>query len=139
MGHTIELFQEHSQADGDTSHTCPPTWTSRSPQRESLPEAKPSPAEIPFRLRLAGNLLRVLFVGTLLVVIGRVSLPQSESIWSAYETPGDLLRMALGLGVGLWILLHIFMPPDDAEGYRTWIYVGLVIAPFALALAVWIW
>jgi hypothetical protein len=83
--------------------------------------------------------VRALFIGTLLVVIARVSLPQSESIWSAYETPGDLLRMALGFAVGLWILLHIFMTHHDAEGYRTWIYLGLIIAPFALALAIWIW
>jgi len=73
------------------------------------------------------------------VVIARVSLPQSESIWSAYETPGDLIRMALGFAVGLWILFHLFMPPKDAEGYRTWIYLGLIVAPFALALAIWIW
>ena len=29
----------------------------------------------------------------------RVSLPQSETIWTAYETPGDLVRLWLGIGV----------------------------------------
>src|SRR5262249_31411272 len=139
MGHTIGLCREPSEANAETRQTCPVTRTSRFPLRESLPDTKPAAPEIPLHLRVAGNLLRVLFIGTLLVVIGRVSLPQSESIWSAYETPGDLLRMGLGFGVGLWILLHIFMPPDDAEGYRTWIYVGVLVAPFALALAFWIW
>jgi hypothetical protein len=137
MPHTIGLLREPAHAE--TRPLCPPTRTTQFPRRESLPDAKPSPPEIPLRLRIAGNLVRVLFIGTLLVVIARVSLPQSESIWSAYETPGDLLRMALGFAVGLWILLHIFMPPEDAEGYRTWIYLGLLIAPFALALAIWIW
>jgi hypothetical protein len=42
----------------------------------------------------------------------------------------------LGVAVGLWILLHLFMLPKDAEGYRTWVYLGLIIAPFALALAI---
>src|SRR5262249_52103048 len=135
MGHTIGYFPRlrfGRDAHAGTRQTCPPTRTNRFPRRESLPDAKRQAPEIPLRLRLAGNLLRVLFIGTLLVVIARVSLPQSESIWSAYETPADLIRMALGLAVGVWILLHLFMPPADAEGYRTWIYLGLVVAPFAL-------
>ncbi len=69
----------------------------------------------------------------------RVSLPQSESIWSAYETPGDLIRMALGFAVCLWIIIHLFMLPKDAEGYRTWVYLGLVAAPLAVAFAVAVW
>jgi hypothetical protein len=31
------------------------------------------------------------------------------------------------------------MLPKDAEGYRTWVYLGLVVAPFALAIAIAIW
>jgi len=72
-------------------------------------------------------------------VTARVSLPQSESIWSAYETPGDLIRMALGFAVCLWIIIHLFMLPKDAEGYRTWVYLGLVAAPLAVAFAVAVW
>jgi len=74
-----------------------------------------------------------------LAVTARVSLPQSESIWSAYETPGDLIRMALGFAVCLWIIIHLFMLPKDAEGYRTWVYLGLVAAPLAVAFAVAVW
>jgi hypothetical protein len=75
----------------------------------------------------------------LLAVIIRVSSPQSETIWSAYETPDDLVRMALGLAAGVWILVHLFIPPKDAAAYRTWFYLGLVLLPFAAICAFVIW
>ena len=84
-------------------------------------------------------MLRTLFIAAMVVVTVRVSIPQSESIWSAYETPGDLIRLALGFAVCLWILMHLFMPPKDAEGYRTWLYLGLAAVPFALIIAMAIW
>jgi hypothetical protein len=72
-------------------------------------------------LRIAGIVLRSIFLCALLVVTVWVSLPQNESIWSVYETPGDLVRVALGFIVCVWILFHLFMLPKNAEGYRTWI------------------
>ena len=90
-------------------------------------------------LRMLAILLRAVFIATLLVVTARVSFPQSESIWSAYETPGDLVRLALGFAVGVWILVHLFMLPKDPEAYRTWIYLGLIVAPFALWVAIATW
>jgi hypothetical protein len=100
------------------------------------PENGSPKAKVSVSLRIGAIVLRALFIGALLVVVARVSTPQNESIWSAYETPGDLIRLALGVVVGLWILLHLFMLPKDPEGYRTWVYLGLIIAPFALALAI---
>ena len=47
------------------------------------------------RLRLVGPVLRILLVSILLVLTVRVSSPQNETIWSAYETPGDLIRVIL--------------------------------------------
>jgi hypothetical protein len=41
--------------------------------------------------------------------------------------------------VCLWIVVHLFMLPKDAEGYRTWVYLGLVLAPLAWAAAIAIW
>ena len=72
-------------------------------------------------MRIAGIVLRSIFLCALLVVTVWVSLPQNESIWSVYETPGDLVRVALGFIVCVWILFHLFMLPKDVEGYRTWI------------------
>jgi TRAP-type C4-dicarboxylate transport system permease small subunit len=72
-------------------------------------------------LRIAAILLYAIFIGILLAVTMRVSSPQSESIWSVYETPGDLIRLALGLGVCLWILFHfscfLRMLKDIGRGY----------------------
>jgi hypothetical protein len=31
------------------------------------------------------------------------------------------------------------MLPKDAEGYRTWVYLGLVVAPLAAAVAFVLW
>jgi hypothetical protein len=96
-------------------------------------------ASIPMGLRILAIVLRALFIGALMVVTLRVSSPQSESLASVYETPGDLIRLALGFAVCLWIVIHLFMLPSTAEGYRTWLYLGLVVAPLALAVAIAIW
>jgi TRAP-type C4-dicarboxylate transport system permease small subunit len=98
-----------------------------------------SESTIPMGLRIVAMLLRALFIGALVVVTVRVSSPQSETIWSVYETPGDLIRLALGFAVCLWIVIHLFMLPKTAEGYGSWVYLGLVVAPLALAAAIAIW
>ena len=113
--------------------------TTEESRQELSPETNSAQADIPISLRIGAIVLRALFIGALLVVVARVSTPQNESIWSAYETPGDLIRLALGVAVGLWVLLHLFMLPKDPEGYRTWVYLGLIIAPFALALAIFMY
>jgi hypothetical protein len=69
-------------------------------------------------LRILAIVLRALFIGALVAVTVRVSSPQSESLASVYETPGDLIRLALGFAVCLWIVIHMFMLPRTAEGYR---------------------
>jgi len=45
----------------------------------------------------------------------------------------------LGVAVCLWIVLDLFMLPRTAEGYRSWVYLGLVVAPLAWAVAIAIW
>jgi hypothetical protein len=113
--------------------------TTEGPPQGESPNVGIPASHIPARLRIAGILLRALFIAVLLAVTVRVSSPQSENIWTVYETPGDLIRLALGFGVCLWVLFHLFVLPKDAEGYRTWIYLGLIVAPFALTLAFAIW
>jgi hypothetical protein len=90
-------------------------------------------------LRILAIVLRALFLGALVAIVVRVSSPQSETIWSVYETPEDLIRLALGAAMCLWIVVHIFMLPKTAEGYRFWAYLGLVLAPLALAVAIAMW
>jgi hypothetical protein len=91
------------------------------------------------RLRLVGLVLRILLVSILLVLTVRVSSPQNETIWSAYETPGDLIRVILGAVACLWIVVHLFMLPKDPEAHRTWVYLGLVAVPFALICLIAVW
>jgi len=87
---------------------------------------------IPLRLRISSLVLRAVFIVLLLVVTLRVSMPQNETVWTAYDTPGDLVRMALGFAVCVWLIIQLFIFPKDAEAYRTWLYVGLVGVPFTL-------
>jgi len=102
-------------------------------------DAKPSAHDISPRLKLAGSVVRGVFMCLLLVVILRVSRPQSETIWTAYDTPADLARLALGLAACAWIIVHLFRPPRDVSAYRTWLYLGLVAVPFAVICAVLVW
>ncbi|MGC1778598.1 MAG: hypothetical protein WBB34_11670 [Xanthobacteraceae bacterium] len=90
-------------------------------------------------LRIAATTLRAIFIFTLLAVTVRVSLPQSETIWSAYETPDDLIRMLLGLSLCIWFLALLFRGPRDARGLRTWLYLGLFAEPFVLVCLYAVW
>jgi hypothetical protein len=86
-----------------------------------------------------GNALRVAFIVSLLVLTVRVSMPQNETIWTAYDTPGDLVRLALGFAVCAWVAIQLFRPPKDANGYRMWTYFGLIGVPFAVICLFAIW
>ena len=94
---------------------------------------------MPAHLRILGGVLRALFIGIVLAVVLHVSQPQSESVWSVYETPGDLVRLLLGVALAVWIVFHLFMLPKDAGGYRTWVYLGLALVPLGLLCAVAVW
>jgi TRAP-type C4-dicarboxylate transport system permease small subunit len=105
-----------------------------SPSDTQLPAAG-----VPGWLRLAGQILRAAFLITLVVLTYRVSLPQNETIATAYDTPNDLLRLALGFAVCVWLVMQLFRAPRDAAANRTWFYVGLAAVPFTLVCLVYIW
>src|SRR5215471_3857795 len=106
---------------------------------EAPPEARRDRTKVPILVRAAGLILRAIFLCTLIAIAIRVSAPQSETIWSAYETPGDLVRLVLGLAVAIGIVIQLFRPPKDAHAYRTWAYLGIVLAPLAVAVAIAKW
>jgi hypothetical protein len=110
-----------------------------SPMADGRPDADRRTTEVPVLVRTAALILRAVFLGALIVLALRVSAPQSETIWSAYETPGDLIRLAMGVAVALGILIHLFKPPRDAHALRTWAYLGLFLAPAAVAITVVTW
>ena len=106
----------------------------------SLPDTQAPPSSsVPAWLRFAGLTLRTLFILALIVLTYRVSLPQSETIATAYDTPGDLIRLALGFAVRLWLLFQLFQIPRDADGFRTWFYLGLAAVPFTLVCLAYVW
>ena len=100
--------------------------------RSETPDAKLPVANVSSVLRIAAIVLRTILICILLTLTVRVSLPQSETIWTAYETPADLIRFCLGLALCVWFIFQFFHGPTDAQGYRTWLYLGLVAVPFAL-------
>ena len=105
---------------------------------EHPPEAKLS-NDVSHALRVAAIVLRTLFIVLVLVLTLRVSLPQNETIWTAYDTPADLVRLLLGLGVCAWLAYQLFQVPHDAGSSRTWFYLGLVAVPFALITLFAVW
>src|ERR1700733_11343317 len=107
--------------------------------RLETPEAKLPIAPISSGLRIAALVLRTIFIATLWALTVRVTLPQSETIWTAYETPADLIRFCLGLALCVWFLFQFFHGPTDVQGYRTWLYLGLVAVPFALICLFAVW
>ena len=99
----------------------------------------PMAPEVSSRLQWTAIILRAAFIGLLMVLILRVSQPQSETVWSAYETTGDLVRLVLGLGACLWMGIQAFSFPKDTDAHRIWLYLGLIGVPAALLLIAITW
>ena len=116
-----------------------PIGAAERPQRAIPFGARMPASDLPTLLHIAGLILRALFMAALVLITWRVSLPQSTSIWTAYETPGDLMRMVLGLAVCVGIVIQLFKSPYDAQRYRTWLYLGLAAVPFAWICLVAVW
>ena len=95
--------------------------------------------EIQKSLRIASLALRAIFIVLLVVVIMHVSMPEISTIWTAYQSPSDLVRIALGLGASIWIGRQLFLVPKDAHAYRTWLYLGLAAVPFTMIIIAGIW
>ena len=107
---------------------------------ENLPDRESAdPKEISPRLRAAGIAFRAVFIACLVVLTVRVSMPQSEAIWTIYDTPWDLVRLALGIAVCVGIVVQVLRMPLDANGSRTWLYLGLAAVPFTLILIFAVW
>ena len=101
--------------------------------------AKKTHSKIPVHLWIGGFVVRALFLMVLVVLTARVASPQIERLSSLYETPGDLIRVGLGLAVCAWLVVNIFILPKDAEAYRTWLYLGVAILPLSVLCAFVVW
>jgi len=118
-----------------------PVETAEMDQTDGLSDALApiATSKISTSLRVAAVLSRTLFICMLVVVTLRVSMPQSETIWSSYETPPDLIRVLVGLIASLWLVAQLFRAPQDVDGCRTWLYLGLAAIPIALACLLVVW
>ena len=86
-----------------------------------------------------GLTVRSIFIALLILITARVASPQMEHIWAIWETPSDLVRVAIGFAVCLWLAVHLFILPKDAGGFRTWLHLGVVILPLSVLCAFAIW
>lgn len=96
--------------------------------------AKPSS-----RVWAGGVAVRTIFLIILVVLTARVASPQMERLSSLYETPGDLIRVLMGVAVCAWFIVNVFKLPKDSGAYRTWMYLGLALLPLALLCAFVVW
>lgn len=101
--------------------------------------AKEVEPKLPFSVKFGGLAARTLVILALAALTAEVASPQIEHIWSLQETPDDLIRVALGFALCVWCVVNLFILPKDAEAYRTWIYLGLVVLPFAALCAFVVW
>jgi hypothetical protein len=108
------------------------TWAPRRPPEAASVEASK-------RVQIAGFALRTAFVVLLAVATLRISLPQSETIWTVYDSPGDLIRLLLGVVACAWITFQVFTAPLDLHANRTWLYLGVTAVPFVLVCIVYVW
>jgi hypothetical protein len=99
---------------------------------------KPKP-DIPVFVWIGGTAARSIFLIILTVVTARVASPQVENLRSLFDTPGDVIRVALGFAVCAWLVVNLFIVPKDAEAYRSWMYLGIVLLPLSVLCAIVIW
>jgi hypothetical protein len=102
-------------------------------------KAENSVSKPSFPVWAGGVAVRTLFLIVLTVLTARVASPQIERLSSLYETPGDLVRVLMGVGVCSWFIVNLFILPKDAGAYRTWMYLGLAILPLSILCAVVVW
>jgi hypothetical protein len=96
-------------------------------------------SKLPLPIWLGGVAVRTLFLLVLTVLTARVASPQIERLTSVYETPGDLVRVLMGVGVCAWFVVNLFILPKDAGAYRTWMYLGLALLPLSVLCAFVVW
>lgn len=91
--------------------------------------------ELSNRMRRVAIFLRECFLALLLALTLWVGRPQTETLWAAYETVGDFLRLLLCAAASIWIFWHLFTLPKEAGAYRAWLYVGSFGIPLIILTA----
>lgn len=113
-----------------TDTNLQPNQTAKSKLTDAPPTA---------RVWYGGVFGRTLFLIVLIIITAKVASPQIERLSSIYETPGDLIRVLMGVGVCGWFIVNLFILPKDAGAYRIWMYLGLLLLPLAALCAYVVW
>jgi hypothetical protein len=108
-------------------------------QADNTKQPKRSEPKVPAPIWFGGMVVRSLFLIVMTVLTARVASPQIETIRSVFETPGDLIRVALGFAVCAWFVINLFILPKDPGAYRTWLYMGLALLPLSLLCTFVVW
>lgn len=86
-----------------------------------------SSARVPTYLRVAGALIRSLFIVTLMAITWSLTIPLKATGFSHFST-GDFIRIAIGILICIGMTFELLRQPKDVEGYRTWVYIGIGVA-----------
>ena len=105
-------------------------------QRRKIDDTATRP---PVHVWAGGVAVRTIFLIVLIALTARVASPQMEHLSSLYETPGDLIRVMMGVAVCAWFIVNVFKLPKDGGAYRTWIYMGIALLPLAALCAYVVW
>jgi hypothetical protein len=108
-------------------------------QGTRTPKTETPVSKLPSHVWFGGVAVRTLFLIVLTVLTARVASPQIERLSSLYETPGDLIRVLMGVGVCAWFVVNLFILPKDSGAYRTWMYMGIALLPLAVLCAFVVW
>ena len=83
--------------------------------------------EVSSSVRVAGALVRSVFIVTLVAVIWSISIPPTMARLAHLST-GETMRALLGLALCIGMVRQLLRLPKDAGAYRTWIHIGLALA-----------
>ncbi len=86
-----------------------------------------------------GLAFRTLFLLVLIVITARVASPQSETFFTAYDTPADLFRIMLGAAVCIFLTVQLFRYSRDPTDMRKWVPIGAAAVPLAILCGFVIW
>lgn len=81
---------------------------------------------LPRHVRVAGTLVRSVFIATLITVTWSISIPSTASRF-AHLSSGDMMRALIGLAMCIGMVRQLIRLPKDDGAYRTWVHIGLAL------------
>src|SRR6202034_3611040 len=86
------------------------SWREQVDAAGDTPPGAPS-ARTPMALWLTALAPGSAFTFALMLLKLRVSMPEGGTLWRLYDTPSDAVRLALAVGVCIWLAIQLFKAP----------------------------